>query len=102
MDDDKLTFIILAHEGIPSRDSAETPSSLSLALNAETVSPSDPRVASLPMIGDVNIFFRGTVPDVKDHLAWTIPKNSGEDDEDVFEAEVEIMIAGTFQRSLHP
>lgn len=54
------------------------------------------------MIGDVNIFFRGTVPDVKDHLAWTIPKISGEDDEDVFEAEVEIMIAGTFQRSLHP
>ncbi|KAK0473524.1 GNAT domain-containing protein [Armillaria luteobubalina] len=64
-DDDKLTFIILArHE----RD---------LLLDDKTnVMLSDPRIRSLPMAGDVNMFLNGAP-----------------EDEDEFTAEVEIMIA---------
>lgn len=61
-DQDKLTFIILA------RGSTQLPSQ---------IFPEDPRLAILPMVGDVNIFLHGT----------------SEHDPD-FEAEVEIMIAG--------
>ncbi|KAF9463751.1 GNAT domain-containing protein [Collybia nuda] len=94
LDDDKLTFIVLARdETIPSRISSETPSSLPLIMGSGNVSPSDPRVSTLPMIGDVNMFLRGTIPQIEDHLAWTVPKDSDENEEAPFEAEVEIMIA---------
>jgi len=59
MDEDKLTFIILAR------------ATLSGKLN-----PSKEEIDASPMIGDVNLFFKG------------IPN------EDEFEVEVEIMIAG--------
>ncbi|KAF9023587.1 hypothetical protein BDZ89DRAFT_1069751 [Hymenopellis radicata] len=59
LDEDKLTFIILArHE----QDEL-----------ASDINPTDPRLHSLPMIGDVNMFFNGTPDD--------------------FTAELEIMIA---------
>ncbi|KAK0235471.1 GNAT domain-containing protein [Armillaria nabsnona] len=64
-DDDKLTFIILArHERDPLLD------------DEENLMPSDPRILSLPMAGDVNMFLNGAP-----------------EDEDEFTAEVEIMIA---------
>ncbi|KAF8906345.1 acyl-CoA N-acyltransferase [Mucidula mucida] len=66
VDEDKLTFIILArHE---QADELET--------NTPEINPTDPRLHSLPMIGDVNMFFNGTPDDVDD-----------------FTAELEIMIA---------
>ncbi|KAJ6526264.1 GNAT domain-containing protein [Mycena vulgaris] len=64
-DEDKLTFIVCA------RADSDT-------LESGPVSPKDPRVSSLQMIGDVNIFLHGA--------------RTG-DDEDEFYAEVEIMIA---------
>jgi hypothetical protein len=82
MDDDKLTFIILARHSVD-----ELPS------NPEDfrdlyLSPEDPRIGALPMVGDVNLFLSGnrhTSPNSDD---------TGREDEDGFEAEVEIMIAG--------
>ncbi|KAF9069982.1 GNAT domain-containing protein [Rhodocollybia butyracea] len=70
-DEDKLTFIIVAREAdvyIP--DSTQ-------------VAPTDPRVSSLPMVGDVNIFFSGNV--------GTSDVTISGDQE--FSAEAEIMIA---------
>ncbi|KAG7441385.1 uncharacterized protein BT62DRAFT_955894 [Guyanagaster necrorhizus] len=64
-DDDKLTFIILA------RDERDP-----LLDDQKDVMPSDPRILSLAMAGDVNIFLNGAP-----------------EDEDEFAAEVEIMIA---------
>ncbi|KAK0458166.1 N-acetyltransferase 9-like protein [Desarmillaria tabescens] len=64
-DDDKLTFIVLArHERDPLLD------------DEENLMPSDPRILSLPMAGDVNMFLNGA------------PEEGDE-----FTAEVEIMIA---------
>ncbi|KAK0186745.1 GNAT domain-containing protein [Armillaria mellea] len=64
-DDDKLTFIILARHA---RDS--------LLDDEKNPIPSDPRILSLPMAGDVNMFLNGAP-----------------EDDDEFTAEVEIMIA---------
>lgn len=75
MDEDKLTFIILAREGdnyIP-----------------DTVEPTDPRISSLSMVGDVNIFFSGSPMSVLD--SRTKPAS---DDDQEFTAEAEVMIAG--------
>ncbi|KAE9395725.1 hypothetical protein BT96DRAFT_922656 [Gymnopus androsaceus JB14] len=74
MDEDKLTFIILAREGdnyIP-----------------DTVEPTDPRISSLSMVGDVNIFFSGSPMSVLD--SRTKPAS---DDDQEFTAEAEVMIA---------
>ncbi|KAF8633165.1 hypothetical protein AX17_004666 [Amanita inopinata Kibby_2008] len=73
-DEDKLTFIILRKVN-----------GLDLSIT-EAVLPSDPRIASLPMVGDVNIFLNGKLPVEQRDEADV----QGEDD---FEAEVEIMIA---------
>ncbi|KAJ7137916.1 GNAT domain-containing protein [Mycena epipterygia] len=62
LDEDKLTFIVCARA-----DSDD-------ALESGPLTPQDPRVSTLPMIGDVNIFLH----------------NAGEDE---FYAEAEIMIA---------
>ncbi|KAJ7029377.1 GNAT domain-containing protein [Mycena alexandri] len=50
LDDDKLTFIVCAR---PESD----------ILQPSPLNPHDPRVASLPMIGDVNIFLHGSPGD---------------------------------------
>ena len=50
LDEDKLTFIILA---APLDDSEPFPTH---------ISPTDKRLADLQMIGDVNIFLNGAIP----------------------------------------
>ncbi|KAJ3566658.1 hypothetical protein NP233_g6864 [Leucocoprinus birnbaumii] len=78
-DEDKLTFIILSRhpeDGLPILD-GHTPGA--------HISPEDPRVESLQMVGDVNLFFKG------DRLAVAHETTANEDDE--FEVEIEIMIA---------
>ena len=52
MDEDKLTFIILA----AALDEQQFPVNLDLS------SPTDKRLAELQMIGDVNIFLNGAIP----------------------------------------
>ncbi|KAJ3769274.1 GNAT domain-containing protein [Lentinula raphanica] len=81
MDEDKLTFIIIAREGdtfIP-----------------DTVNPTDPRVTSLPMIGDVNLFLSGTPLSVSES---TTNSPASLDDGQEFTAEAEIMIAEPLYR----
>ena len=70
----ELTFIILS--GRPS---------------AEPLT--DEHITKLPMVGDVNLFLKGTPPHLRATHAHVIPRNADEDD-DEFEAELEIMIAG--------
>ncbi|PFH48042.1 hypothetical protein AMATHDRAFT_76923 [Amanita thiersii Skay4041] len=78
VDEDKLTFIILAKS-----DGSE----VSLASGDEMVMPSDPRLAALPMVGDVNMFLSGTRPPPPQI------QEAVDGDEEDFSAEVEIMIA---------
>lgn len=78
MDEDKLTFIILAREGD--------------AFIPDTVNPTDSQVSSLPMVGDVNIFFSGTPLSVSESTN-SPPFDDGQE----FTAEAEIMIAGNSQ-----
>ncbi|KAK2461168.1 hypothetical protein APHAL10511_006695 [Amanita phalloides] len=73
-DDDKLTFIILSKE--------------SSLCNGETIHVSDPRIGLLPLVGDVNIFLHGTPM-----ASPTKEPQDGQDEDNFFEAEVEIMIA---------
>ncbi|KAJ7143127.1 GNAT domain-containing protein [Mycena crocata] len=68
LDNDKLTFIVCAR---PDSD----------ALELGPFAPNDPRISSLAMIGDVNIFLHDS------------PSNGNPDDGDDFYAEVEVMIA---------
>lgn len=92
IDEDKLTFIILARNGC--WEGSHDSSSLSTqVLPHEVLSSTDTHVVSLPMIGDVNIFLKGAIPHLSNHLDFQRPKDP---DEDVFEAEVEIMVAGEF------
>ncbi|KAJ4469685.1 N-acetyltransferase 9-like protein [Lentinula edodes] len=79
MDEDKLTFIILAREGD--------------AFIPDTVNPTDSQVSSLPMVGDVNIFFSGTPLSVSES-ANSPPFDDGQE----FTAEAEIMIAEPLYR----
>jgi hypothetical protein len=79
-DEDKLTFIIL------SKADDFNPT------NEGTMAPSDPRIELLPMVGDVNIFLHGSP--VSRRAGDSPEESQGNDDEDAFEAEVEIMIAG--------
>ncbi|KAH7879166.1 GNAT domain-containing protein [Lentinula edodes] len=79
MDEDKLTFIILAREGD--------------AFIPDTVNPTDSQVSSLPMVGDVNIFFSGTPLSVSESTN-SPPFDDGQE----FTAEAEIMIAEPLYR----
>jgi hypothetical protein len=90
LDEDKLTFIILARTQ-QSEESHNPAPSLAIILPHEELSPADARVSSLPMIGDVNIFLKGSVPHLSSHLDM---RTGDSEDRDAFEAEVEIMIAG--------
>jgi len=93
LDEDKLTFIILARtEHL--EESCSSTASLDKILPHEELVPTDARVSSLPMIGDVNIFLKGSVPHLSDHLDFHRPQDEDDEDHDAFEAEVEIMIAG--------
>lgn len=80
MDEDKLTFIILARQ--PINGTLEVPAD---------VLPTDKSLASLPMVGDVNIFLHGQIPSPAE---TSQTHTDGSDDEDEFHAEAEIMIAG--------
>jgi len=48
------------------------------------------------MVGDVNLFLKGTPPHLRTGI---IPRNPAEEEEEEFEAELEIMIAGTSHNS---
>ena len=94
-----MTFIILARDPSGS-DDAEFPGPwASFDSSLSGLSPLDEGIAVLPMIGDVNIFLKGTIPPGVGYppsdQRWP-PEASNEDEGDEFEAEVEIMIAGMF------
>ncbi|KAG6889440.1 hypothetical protein C0995_001208 [Termitomyces sp. Mi166 len=83
LDDDKLTFIIL---------SRTTSSGEQLLLDVPQVpSPMDPTIQALPMVGDVNMFFKGLIPTDSETSLKTHAQDGQELEE--FEAEMEIMIA---------
>jgi hypothetical protein len=92
-DDDKLTFIILAAPN--NLEESHSPSSG--LLPDQELSPTDACVSALPMIGDVNVFLKGSMPSLSNHLDFQNPQDGDGEDDDIFEAEVEIMIAGEFQ-----
>jgi hypothetical protein len=73
----ELTFIILARQPV-----------------SYTCTDQQEDIAKLPMVGDVNLFLKGTPPHLQTNL--NVPRNAAEDDEEEegFEAELEIMIAG--------
>jgi len=84
-DEDKLTFIILAR-GPPQ---ASIPPN-SMQPPEDIVDPNDPRLDGFSMVGDVNLFFSGTIPSLNN-----AGKGEEQDDEaEEFTAEAEIMIAG--------
>ena len=74
VDEDKLTFIILARDRHVN----------------EVTSPEDPILNDLPMIGDVNIFLSGSLAELRTDTS------EGIDDDECYGAEVEIMIAGAY------
>ncbi|KAK7452098.1 hypothetical protein VKT23_012202 [Stygiomarasmius scandens] len=83
-DEDKLTFIILAR-GPPQ---ASIPPN-SMQPPEDIVDPNDPRLDGFSMVGDVNLFFSGTIPSLNN-----AGKGEEQDDEaEEFTAEAEIMIA---------
>ena len=96
LDEDKLTFIILSRN--PEEGSLELPKP------PEKVLPTDDRLTRLQMVGDVNIFLHGTIPQTRNRTSEpaTSPSSAEStsrpidenEDEDEFHAEVEIMIAG--------
>ncbi|KAF8154896.1 GNAT domain-containing protein [Crassisporium funariophilum] len=89
-DEDKLTFIILAR-GLGGDNIQELVSNLT---------PTDVRIADLPMVGDVNLFLSGTLPhrrlasEAQTSGTQNLVEMEEQDtDQDEFHAEVEIMIA---------
>lgn len=81
-DEDKLTFIILARQ-----PEDRLPDDTDVQGLSASVYPEDPRIMALPMVGDVNLFLKGTRPGI------IASGNVGEEEDD-FEVEIEIMIAG--------
>ena len=77
-----MTFIVLARTDGSGRlaDEEQDTGSPDVAAKA---SPENEDIHSLPMVGDVNLFLKGTPPSGADS-----------EDEDEFETEVEVMIAG--------
>ncbi|KAF9479213.1 hypothetical protein BDN70DRAFT_807392 [Pholiota conissans] len=88
-DEDKLTFIILSRYPVDANSPLELPEDFG------QLPPTDERLASLPMVGDVNVFLYGTPPHLRtdsiDSSRATI--SDGDQVEDEFYAEVEIMVA---------
>jgi hypothetical protein len=80
-----LTFIILARS--PSADAESC---------AKPHVSDEVDISTLPMVGDVNLFLKGTPPHLRTGI---IPRNPAEEEEEEFEAELEIMIAGTSHNS---
>lgn len=76
----ELTFIILARKD-PGYTASDTP-------NNEDID-------QLTMIGDVNLFLKGTPPHLRQPGSRMAHLNKDEEEED-FEAELEIMIAGSW------
>jgi hypothetical protein len=76
----EVTFIILA-----CRPPATTRSAADELADEEDI-------AKLPMVGDVNLFLKGTPPHLRESLAITL--NATREEPEEFEAELEIMIAG--------
>ena len=74
VDEDKLTFIILARDRLVN----------------EAISPEDPILNDLPMIGDVNIFLSGSLAELRTDIS------EGIEEDECYGAEVEIMIAGAY------
>ena len=129
MDEDKLTFIILAQKPASKSLAAPAPPLDELFHTSSGLSPTDKRLADdFQMIGDVNIFLNGPIPPQRPpqpsssspqvHLTtssgnstvsslhllareWKTQsfieevKDNEEDIDGDFQAEVEIMIAGT-------
>ncbi|KAG6818454.1 hypothetical protein H0H93_004822 [Arthromyces matolae] len=95
LDEDKLTFIIL---------SRTSPSGEQLLVDSEALrelSPTNPVVEGLPMVGDVNMFLKGSIPRKPSGTSAPECDKDVEDEgeEEPFEAEMEIMIAEpTFRR----
>ncbi|XP_006457332.1 hypothetical protein AGABI2DRAFT_123203 [Agaricus bisporus var. bisporus H97] len=83
-DEDKLTFIILARQA-----DDQLPNGLGLSSLTAPVLPEDSKLKSLPMVGDVNLFLKGTRPG----SAHSVQETGDDDDDDDFEVEIEIMIA---------
>jgi hypothetical protein len=88
IDQDKLTFIVLFNANTRDDSSQLVPEILDWPLDSAPL----PSFADCQMIGDVNIFLKGT----PQHLRTA----SSDEDQESFEAEAEIMIAGT--SSIHP
>jgi hypothetical protein len=82
-DEDKLTFIILARQ-----PDDQLPDKMELTTLTASVPPEDPRVKTLSMVGDVNLFLKGPRPNSALSASDTIDKDID------FEVEIEIMIAG--------
>lgn len=82
LDEDKLTFIILA----PALDEQ-------LSLNSLGLSPTDKSLVDLQMIGDVNIFLNGPIPSTPQGKRNQSSSEDVQENMDDFQAEVEIMIA---------
>ncbi|KAF8635435.1 hypothetical protein AX15_000422 [Amanita polypyramis BW_CC] len=81
LDNDKLTFIILSK-----------PEGFTMPSGQASCLP-DPRIESLPMVGDVNLFLHGIPP-----LWGQSNQIQNDNDDDDFEAEVDIMIAESAYR----
>ncbi|KAJ8487180.1 hypothetical protein ONZ51_g4322 [Trametes cubensis] len=81
VDEDKLTFILLSGTSLDAQE------------GEDTLAPE--RLRALPMIGDVNLFLKGTPAEYANRKNEEHQGGDGDEDEDddTFEVEVEIMIA---------
>ncbi|KAG6853185.1 hypothetical protein C0991_006295 [Blastosporella zonata] len=93
-DEDKLTFIVLSRES----PSGEQLLNISETQPTRTWSPTDSAIRALPMVGDVNMFLKGTRPDVTQHVQRLDKQDDEEEEEEEFEAELGVMIAGGVPR----
>ncbi|KIM36330.1 hypothetical protein M413DRAFT_449211 [Hebeloma cylindrosporum] len=83
VDEDKLTFIVLSRAA----------GALEGFTPGTKISPGDERLKHLPMIGDVNIFLNGAPPALRPPQDTLTNVGGDQEDEDEFQAEVDIMIA---------
>lgn len=78
----ELTFIILGRDLV-----GAVGSNVSGSRTNENIS-------GLAMVGDVNLFLKGTPPHIRENEVRVTPPDASEEEEEEFEAELEIMIAG--------